>query len=71
MFILPIKHEPDQHPWTHSPTLVAPEINVLPWDLFRDGLVSLCDQTRISSPLCDAGSDNNHQIPEKTKRYDQ
>lgn len=35
-------------------------------DLVGDELGSLCDLTAIFSSLYDAGSDSNHQIPEKT-----
>lgn len=49
---------------------VAPKTNVLPWDRLVDGRASPCDPTVISSPLCDAESDNNRQIPAEIRRYD-
>lgn len=40
---------------------------VLPWDLFPDGLVCPGGPTAIASPLCDVESDSNRQKPERQK----
>lgn len=68
MHIKDIAH-PKQTVWDVHQSTVVPELKVLPWHHFVDEFVSPCDLTAIFSPLYDAGSDSNHQIPEKQGYY--